>query len=151
MITDLKTRPGPRLLAGAGEVTLPARLAAAALCLAVAAIHVKDQGGFPGDKQPTYVGIGYYLLELAAVAAAVLLLSRAYRKGWLLSAGVALGPLIGYALSRGPGMPLYGDDRGNWTETLGVISLLVEGALLLLALAAARSGEDVAARSGAGA
>jgi hypothetical protein len=146
MNTELSTRPGQRLLAGARHFSaaLPARVAAAALCLTVAAIHVKDQGGFPGHKDPTYVGFGYYVLELAAVAAAVLLLTRAYRKAWLLSAGVALGPLVGYALSRGPGMPLYSDDRGNWTETIGVISLLVEGALLLVALAAARRRDDLA-------
>jgi 4-amino-4-deoxy-L-arabinose transferase-like glycosyltransferase len=134
-------------LTGAGGVAaaMPPRIVAAALCLAVAVIHIKDQGGFPGDKQPTYVGIGYYILELAAVAAAALLLSRSYRKGWLLSIGVALGPFIGYALSRGPGMPSYTDDRGNWTETIGVISLLVEGVLLLLALAASLRPEAAAA------
>src|SRR5436309_9883894 len=90
----------------------PARVLGAALCLAVAVIHVKDQGGFPGDKTPTYVGVGYYLLEVAAVVAAVMLLTRSFGRGWLLSIGVALGPLVGYVLSRGPGMPLYGDDRG---------------------------------------
>ena len=112
-----------------------ARVLGAALCLAVAVIHVKDQGGFPGDKAPTYVGVGYYVLEVAAVVAAVMLLTRSFRRGWLLSIGVALGPLVGYVLSRGPGMPLYGDDRGNWTETIGVISLAVEVFLLLLSLA----------------
>ena len=58
--------------------------------------------------------------------AALLLLSTAYREGWFLSLGVALGPLIGYSLPRGPGMPFYGDDRGNWAEPIGVISLAVE-------------------------
>jgi len=117
---------------------LPARLAAAGLCIAVALIHIKDQGGFPGNKQPTYVGIGYYLLELAAIAAAFLLVSKVSRKGWWLAIAVALGPLVGYVLSRGPGLPLYMDDRGNWTETIGLVSLVVEGVLLLLSLAAAR-------------
>jgi xanthine/uracil permease len=118
--------------------SLPTRITAAALCLAVAVIHVKDQGGFPGDKEPKYVGVGYYLLEVGAVVAAVLLIARVVRSGWLLSAAVALGPLVGYTLSRGPGMPSYTDDKGNWSETLGVISLVVEVVLLLLALAAAR-------------
>jgi len=108
----------------------------AALCLAVALVHVKDQGGFPGDKAPRYVGIGYYVLELGAVLAVALLLSRARRGGWLLAIGVALGPLVGYVLSRGPGLPLYSDDRGNWSETIGVISLVVEGVLLVLAVVA---------------
>ena len=118
--------------------SLPARVTGAVLCLAVAVIHIKDQGGFPGDKEPKYVGAGYYLLEVAAVVAAFLLIAQVVRRGWLLSAAVALGPLVGYTLSRGPGMPSYTDDKGNWGETLGVISLLVEVALFLLALAAAR-------------
>ena len=36
-------------------------------------------------------------------------------------------------LSHGPGLPNYTDDKGNWTETLGLVSLIVEGALLVLA------------------
>lgn len=116
------------------------RVAAALLCLAVTYIHVKDQGGFPGSKEPTYVGIGYYLLEAAGVLCAVLLLAARKgatgRAGWLLSAGVALGPIVGFVLSRGPGLPGYTDDKGNWTETLGVVSLVVEGLLLVLALVA---------------
>lgn len=129
----------PHIVAAVRDVpaALPARLIAAALCLAIAVIHVKDQGGFPGNKQPTYVGIGYYLLEIGAVLAAALLLSKANRKGWVLALGIALGPIIGYALSRGPGLPFYYDDRGQWMETLGVISVLVEGVLLALVVVAA--------------
>ncbi|WP_258053225.1 hypothetical protein [Streptomyces sp. Ru72] len=47
---------------------------------------------------------------------------------------MAVGPLLGYILSRGPGLPDYGDDIGNWTEPLGLLSLAVEGALLLLSV-----------------
>ncbi|GGM20932.1 hypothetical protein ACFFX1_00230 [Dactylosporangium sucinum] len=116
-----------------------ARTGAALLCLAVAVIHVLDQGGFPGSKTPRYVGIGYYVLEAAGVVAAVLLLRSRSPAGWLLAGGVALGPLVGYILSRGPGLPDYTSDVGNWTEPLGVTSLVVEGALLALVLSALRS------------
>ena len=105
-------------------------------CLAVAAIHVIDQGGLPGAKDPHYVLILYYTLEAAGVAAAALLLTRPARAGWLLTLGVAAGPILGYVLSRGPGLPNYTDDIGNWTEPLGVISLVVEGVLFILAAAA---------------
>jgi hypothetical protein len=121
-------------------VAHPVRLAAVLLCLAVAWIHVQDQGGFPGGKTPHYVGVGYYLLEAAGVLCAALLLvarrGSAGRAGWLLTAGVALGPLLGYVLSRGPGLPGYSDDKGHWAEPLGVASLVVEGVLLALALGA---------------
>ena len=108
------------------------RIPGALLCVAVSVIHVIDQGGFPGAKTPGYVGAGYYVLEIASVVAAILLLSGGVRPGWALATGVAAGPIIGYVLSRGPGLPGYGDDRGNWTEPLGVLSLLVEGILLIL-------------------
>lgn len=118
----------------------PGRVVAALLCLAVTYIHVKDQGGIPGNKSPGYVAIGYWALEVAGVLASVLLLATrknsGTRTGWLLAAGVALGPILGYVLSRGPGLPNYTDDKGNWTETLGVVSLVVEGVLLVLALIA---------------
>ena len=115
---------------------LAARLTGAALALGVAYIHVKDQGGFPGDKAPRYVGIGYYLLEAAALVVALGLIAGMGRhtvKAWALTVGVALGPLIGFVWSRSIGMPDYTDDKGNWTEPIGVASLIVEGLLLLLA------------------
>ncbi|MGH3810472.1 MAG: hypothetical protein ACRDRU_28400, partial [Pseudonocardiaceae bacterium] len=93
-------------------------------CLAVAAIHIIDQGGVPGSKEPEYVAVLYYVLEAAGTMAAALLLTRYIRLGWLLALGVAAGPILGYVLSRGPGLPNYTDDIGNWAEPLGVISLV---------------------------
>ncbi|MCX4751294.1 hypothetical protein OG455_38325 [Kitasatospora sp. NBC_01287] len=131
-------------LSAVPRARLLARVPAALLCLAVSWIHVQDQGGFPGDKTPHYVGVGYYLLEAAGVLCAVLLLAggrpRAFRGdahpvAWLLAAGVAVGPLLGFVLSRGPGLPDYSDDKGNWTEPLALISVAVEGALLITAAA----------------
>ncbi len=107
-------------------------------CLAVAAIHVIDQGGVPGTKDPEYVQNLYYALEVAGVLAAALLLTKHARVGWLLSLGVAAGPIVGYVLSRGSGLPNYTDDIGNWAEPLGVVSLVVEGILLILAAVSLR-------------
>jgi len=59
-------------------------------CLAVAAIHVIDQGGLPGTKDPQYVQMMYYALEAAGVVAAALLLARQARSGWVLALGVAV-------------------------------------------------------------
>jgi hypothetical protein len=121
--------------ARAARGSLVARVAGLVGCLAVAAIHVIDQGGVPGSKGPEYVQILYYILEAAGVVAAALLLANQARLGWFLSLGVAAGPILGYVLSRGPGLPDYTDDIGNWTEPLGVISLVVEGVLLILGTA----------------
>ena len=111
------------------------RLGAAALALAVAYVHIKDQGGFPGTKDPGYVGLGYYLLELGGLLVAVALLvgaGRHTRRLWTLALGVAAGPIVGFVLSRGPGLPDYTDDRGNWTEPLALVGLAVELTLLAL-------------------
>ena len=51
-----------------------------------------------------------------------------------MTAGVAVAPIVGFVLSRGPGLPNYSDDKGNWTEPLGIKSLVVEGLLLILAV-----------------
>jgi len=50
--------------------------------------------------------------------------------------GVSIGPASGYILSRSIGLPHYADDIGNWTEPLGVASLIVEGSLFGCALIA---------------
>ena len=137
MSSLVQTRP-QQTRTGAAVRALPARMAAAALSLGVAWIHVKDQGGFPGDKSPHYVGLGYYALEATGVLVAALLLfgrGRALLGAWLLAAGVAVGPLVGFVLSRGPGLPNYTDDKGVWTEPLALWSLAVEISLLLLTLA----------------
>jgi hypothetical protein len=121
-------------------VSVPARLGGAALALAIAAIHILDQGGFPGSKEPGYVQIGYYLLELGCLLIAAAFIwpgaGLLLRAAWPAATLLAAGPLLGYTLSRGPGLPAYADDKGNWTEPLGVLSLVVETALLVLALSA---------------
>src|SRR3954469_22686763 len=81
----------------------PARLAGAVLALAVTIIHVIDQTGFPGQKDPAYVGVGYYLLEAAGVMVAVALLApRAgvlNRLGWWLAVGCGPWAVPGLATS----------------------------------------------------
>ena len=114
---------------------LAARVVAATLAVLVTVIHVSDQGGLTALKDPAYVGQGYRLLEIAGAVAAVLLLLAPARHrllGWVLAVGIAVGPIVGFVLSRGPGLPDYVDDKGNWTELLGVQALTVEGLLLLL-------------------
>ncbi|HEX4225569.1 MAG TPA: hypothetical protein VHZ97_24600, partial [Pseudonocardiaceae bacterium] len=78
-----------------------ARFVGALLCVQVAVIHVIDQGGVPGTKAPTYVGVGYWVLEiLGLVTAAALIANRSLRSAWFVAIGVGVGPLIGYILSR---------------------------------------------------
>ncbi|MGH3781905.1 MAG: hypothetical protein ACRDRO_15110 [Pseudonocardiaceae bacterium] len=116
---------------------MPLRVGGAVLCTCVVAIHVVDQGGPIALKDLPYLGYLYHALEIAGVIAAVLLLTRrAALVGWALAVGVAVEPVIGYSVTRSIGLPHFNDDIGNWIEPLGVVSLGVEGLLLICALIA---------------
>lgn len=137
MTVPTATRTAPGASRGIGHHVV-LRLLGAVLALGVAYAHVEDQGGFPGAKDPSYVGLGYYALEVTGLLVALALLvgtGRHTLKVWLVAAGVGLGPIVGFVLSRGPGLPNYSDDKGNWTEQLAVVSFLAEALLLLVALA----------------
>jgi len=140
LATCRHTVPHFRLVGGPSRV-------GALLALAVGYFHVTDQKGFPGkkgDDSAAYIQVLYYVVEIAAVVAAVLLLVKAVRAGWFVALGVAVGPMLGYALSRGPGLPSYVSDKGHWfgdpgkpfTEFVDTASFVCEAVLLVLVLVA---------------
>lgn len=102
-------------------------LAAAGL-VAIAAIHLAD---LP-DKlaEVPYLGWAYIGLIAACLVLAELVITRADRRLMAASAGLAAAVLVGFAVNRTVGMPNAMDDIGNWTEPLGMISLLVEAAVV---------------------
>lgn len=116
------------------DTTTPGLLAmaAAGLLIAVALIHIQDQGGILGDQSPTYLRYGYYLVELSSLLAAVLIL-RKLTVGWFLGFGATIFPFAGYLLSRSVGIPGDTTDIGNWGYTLGTVSLLVEASFITVA------------------
>jgi hypothetical protein len=116
-------------------------VAAAALAVAVAAVHVADQGGLTAlAAPPAWLGWSYRLLEVGAIAVAVGLLSRlAQRLSWWCALLVGVGPFVGYVLSRTVGLPGDSDDKGNWTEPLGIASLVIEALLIVVAVRSIRS------------
>jgi hypothetical protein len=116
------------------------RLAGALLALAVAAVHVADQGGVTALGSPEWIGWGYRLIEAGGVLTALaLLLPRRARfgsagAGWV--AGVLLGaaPFAAYLASRTVGVPGDPGDVGNWGKWVGTASLFVEAALVALSV-----------------
>jgi hypothetical protein len=124
-----------RLLAKADSTPLAICLIGSMLCLAVGLIHIQDQGGFLGDQSPAWIAAGYYVVEIVAGIAA-LLLARQQLFGWVLGVGISAGPAIAYVLSRSVGLPGDSGDIGNWGYTLGTVSLVVEGLLLVLSVTA---------------
>jgi len=116
------------------------RFAGALMAVAVAAVHVADQGGVTAMADPAWVGWGYRLIEVGGVLTALILLLP--RQAWLQpawlgwAAGALLGaaPFLAYIASRTVGVPGNTDDVGNWSDWLGTVSLLVEAALVVLSV-----------------
>ena len=54
------------------------------------------------------------------------------RMALLAAAALAAAVIIGYVLSRTTGLPAATADIGNWTESLGIASLFVEGTVVLV-------------------
>lgn len=134
---------------GANSVLVTARSAApefavrftgALLAMAVAAVHVADQGGVTALADPAWIGWGYRLIEVGGVLTALILLLP--RPAWLgpawlgWAAGALLGaaPFLGYVASRTVGVPGDSADVGNWGYWVGTVSLLVEAALVMLSV-----------------
>ena len=57
----------------------------------------------------------------------------------LAAAGIAGSVLLGYVVNRTVGMPGATDDIGNWTEPLGLASIVAEGMTVAAALAGWRT------------
>ena len=99
--------------------------------LGVGYVHMLDVRGKLSEVP--YLGVGYILLIVTTVIAAGMIV-RGNPKGWLLGGGAAAATFLGYCLSRTTGLPASTDDIGNWSETLGVWSLFLEGFVVLLAV-----------------
>jgi MFS family permease len=113
--------PVPLLVVGAG------------LLIAIAIIHLQDQGGLLGGVTPTWLKYGYYLIEIGSISSALLVI-RGKVIGWVFGLVSSIGPFLGYIASRTVGVPGDPGDVGNWGYVLGTVSLLVEGTLIVFTL-----------------
>jgi hypothetical protein len=105
----------------------------ASIALAIAVIHVQDQGGIPGNQSPVWLKYGFYMVELSStISAALIIRGKAF--GWLLGLASSIGPMTGYVLSRTTGLPGDSSDIGNWGYVLGTLSLVAEGSFVVLAV-----------------
>jgi len=112
------------------------RLVSALLALAVAGVHVADQGGITAfNSPPDWLGWAFRIIEVGGVlTAALLLLPRSGWLGWAAGALLGLGPFVSYLTSRSIGLPGDHADVGNWGYWVGTDSLLVEAALVILSV-----------------
>jgi hypothetical protein len=121
LLTDDTVTPVPLLVLGAG------------LLIAIAIIHLQDQGGLLGGVSPTWLKYGYYLVEIGSLVSALLVV-RGKAIGWRFGLLSSVGPFLGYVLSRTVGVPGDPGDVGNWGYVLGTVILFVEGSFAILAV-----------------
>ncbi len=124
-------------------ITVPAIVVACAgafLALAVAAVHVADQGGVSAFADPAWIGWSYRLIEVGGVLTALVLLLNASTgilpawTGWAAGVLLGAGPFIAYLLTRTTGLPGDSGDVGNWGDWVGTVALLVEAGLVVLSI-----------------
>jgi hypothetical protein len=111
------------------------RLVGALLALAVATVHIADQGAITALTSPHWIGWGYRFIEVGGVLTAfAVLLSRPAWIGWAAGVLLGIGPFVGYIASRSVGVPGDPGDVGNWGYWVGSVSLFIEAALIVLSV-----------------
>ena len=127
-------RPDMATVRLAAPPELAVRLVSALLALAVAGVHVADQGGITAfNSPPDWLGWTFRIIEVAGVLTALLLLlPRSGWLGWAAGALLGIGPFLGYLASRSIGLPGDHPDVGNWGYWVGTDSLIIEAALVIL-------------------
>jgi hypothetical protein len=130
-----RTSPNEAGLLGSTESEVAIRLVGALLALAVAAVHVADQGSISAFNSPDWIGWGYRLIEVGGVLTAItLLLPRSAWLGWAAGALLGVGPFLAYLTSRTVGVPGDPGDVGNWGYWVGTVSLFIEAAMIVLSV-----------------
>jgi hypothetical protein len=112
----------------------PLRWPAAGVLLVAGAAHIPVIA--PHLAEARYIGALFIALTVACGVLAVALLAWDTPTVWdlaILTTGLAV---LAYVLSRTVGLPLIGDDIGNWADPLGMVSIAAESVTVLLGIAA---------------
>lgn len=121
-----------QLLSAVREGATRATVAAGLGGLAV--IHAVDSVGKWTETR--YVFWLYMAAIISAIAIAGWTIFSRSRISLLAAAGLSAGVLLGYIVNRTVGLPNAVDDIGNWTEPLGLASMVVEAATVAVAVGA---------------
>jgi hypothetical protein len=101
---------------------------------AIAVIHALDSVGKWSETR--YMFWLYMALIAGSVVVGGRVLFTRSRAALAAATGLAAAALAGYVVSRTVGLPGAMDDIGNWTEPLGLASIVVEGLVVAVGLAA---------------
>lgn len=121
----LRTLQGPSSIDGVRETLWALRAIGIVGLLGVGLIHLLN---LPGTMHETpYIGWLTIGVVVGSLVAAAMLVHRPARIAWSAAIVVTASTAIAFVVSRTVGLPLATDDIGNWSESLGLASLFVEG------------------------
>jgi hypothetical protein len=99
----------------------------------LAGIALIQLAGLPDTwRESTGLGALFLALVIAAVVVGSALVYMDVTPFWQLSALVALGPIVGYVLTRSADVPFDHDDVGNWLEPSVLVATFIEVGVLAL-------------------
>ena len=110
---------------------MSARAIAAVGLFGIGLIHLLDAIGKYSETR--YIFWMYVALIAGSVVVSLALVFTRSRAALLAAAALAASALVGFVLSRTTGLPDATGDIGNWTEPLGLASMFVEAAVMLIA------------------
>jgi hypothetical protein len=91
-------------------------------------------------EEAPYMGYGFIAFTAAAMVAAVVVVVRRDVRAMVASGALCAVAIVVYALTRLVAFPQLADDVGNWTETLGLVSIMSEAVVVLLSAVAVTRG-----------
>ena len=90
-------------------------------------------------EETTYLGVLFIGAILASLVLSAALTRTSDQRVWAAAGGLAAAIMVGYVLTRTSGLPDATLDVGNWTEPLGLASLIAEGLVLCVSVGALAS------------
>lgn len=126
--------PHPRL----GPLRHPLRFPAAALLVIAGIAHIPVTPQHL--EEAPYVGFLFIALTVVCFGLALVLLRHDTAVLWAAVGLVTVMAVLAYLVSRLTPLPQIGDDVGNWTEPLGLVSITSEFLAAALAATALASG-----------
>ena len=78
-------------------------------------------------EETAYLGVLFIGAIVAGLALSAALTRTTDQRVWAAAGGLAAAIMLGYVLTRTTGLPDATLDVGNWTEPLGLASLVAEG------------------------
>jgi hypothetical protein len=89
-------------------------------------------------REAPYMGVLFVLFALTAFGLAAVLAIHPSILLYRIAGGLCAAAIVAYAATRVVAFPQLADDVGNWTEPLGMVSVLAELGVVVISTAATR-------------